>query len=189
MCRIQQLCILSSLWAPWRVMKRKGQGQCVLISSKPTGQISTFRATTLRLQLLPFWLKQYIQRHSDIISPIFPLIGRGPQRWGADLLPGLSSASVMISTCCNVSHTLWIQFVWVRSGESRWANFCREATRWQCGSDCSLLCCLTVWSRGKADLTDGTEPKTSMNGNGMHTKHPKQCFESSHTFFYSHLLM
>lgn len=85
---------LSIYEASWRVMKRKGQGECVFIRSKPIGQISTFHATTLWLQLVPFWLKQYIHLgHSYIISPILHLIGNVTQTagryYGIDLLQGL----------------------------------------------------------------------------------------------------
>lgn len=67
----------------WQVMKRKGQGGCAFIHSKPIGQISTFHATTLWLQLLPFWLKQYIHLgHSYIISPLLHLIANVTQRAG-----------------------------------------------------------------------------------------------------------
>lgn len=85
---------LSIYEASWWVMKRKGQGECVFIRSKPIGQISTFHATTLWLQLVPFWLKQYIHLgHSYIISPILHLIGNVTQTagryYGIDLLQGL----------------------------------------------------------------------------------------------------
>ena len=87
--------VFSSIYeVSWWVIKRKGQGECVFICSKPIGHISTFHATTLWLQLLPFWLKQYIHLgHSHIISPILHLIGNVTQRaeryYRIDLLPGL----------------------------------------------------------------------------------------------------
>lgn len=87
--------VFSSIYeVSWWVIKRKGQGECVFIRSKPIGHISTFHATTLWLQLLPFCLKQYIHLgHSHIISPILHLIGNVTQRaeryYRIDLLPGL----------------------------------------------------------------------------------------------------
>lgn len=88
--------VFSSIYeASWWVIKRKGRGGCVFIRSKPIGQISTFHATTLWLQLVPFWLKQYIHLgHSYFISPILHLIGNVTPRAGGyyriDLLQGLT---------------------------------------------------------------------------------------------------
>lgn len=88
--------VFSSIYeVSWWVIKRKGQGGCVFIRSKPIGQISTFHATTLWLQLVPFWLKQYSHlRHSYIISPILHLIGNVTPRAGRyyriDLLQGFT---------------------------------------------------------------------------------------------------
>lgn len=119
--------------ASWQVTKQKGHARmCFHSALKPqvTFPLFTLGSASAAAAL---WLKTIHQTFHPPFSSLLATTRRGLR---IDLRRGVPppAASDLIQTGCNVSHTLWIQFVWWGEG-CEGQQVCSDATRWQCGGE------------------------------------------------------